>query len=321
MEGIQFISQAFRFSMALLFGCTGEIITEKAGHLNLGTPGIMCMGAAGGCLGAYLYAQSTSNPIWILAILIPILFAIVFAGFMGLLYSFMTVTLRANQNVTGLMITTFSVGVANFIKSQFGTSIDGAISTLMVSFRAHLPFAENLGVFGQLFFSYGIMVYIAVAIAISCTVIFNKTRVGLHLRAVGESPATADAAGINVTAYKYIATIIGSAISGLGGLFYTLDWNGAWDSGLNATQAIGWLAVALVIFVMWKPNFAILGSFIFGTLYMLPNYLDVSFAMRDLIQMLPYVVTILVLVITSIEDSKNSQPPASLGLNYFREER
>ncbi|MBQ9481512.1 MAG: ABC transporter permease [Clostridia bacterium] len=321
MRLVQFISQAFRFSMVFLYGSTGEIITEKTGHLNLGTPGVMCIGAAGGCLGAYIYVSNTENVVWILAVLIPFLFAAVFAGLMGLLYSFLTVSLRANQNVTGLMITTFGVGLANFIKSKLGVSVDNAITSLMGSFRARLPFAESMGWFGQLFFSYGIMVYVAIVIAIATALILNKTRAGLHLRAVGESPATADAAGINVTAYKYVATIIGSAISGLGGLFYTLDFNGAWDSGLNSTQALGWLAVALVIFVVWKPNFAIFGSFIFGALYLLPNYINSSFAMRDIIQMLPYVVTIAVLIVTSIADSKNTQPPASLGLNYFREER
>ncbi|MBQ7163840.1 MAG: ABC transporter permease, partial [Clostridia bacterium] len=231
MRLVQFISQAFRFSMVFLYGSTGEIITEKTGHLNLGTPGVMCIGAAGGCLGAYIYVSHTENVVWILAVLIPFLFAAVFAGLMGLLYSFLTVSLRANQNVTGLMITTFGVGLANFIKSKLGVSVDNAITSLMGSFRARLPFAESMGWFGQLFFSYGIMVYVAIVIAIATALILNKTRAGLHLRAVGESPATADAAGINVTAYKYVATIIGSAISGLGGLFYTLDFNGAWDSG------------------------------------------------------------------------------------------
>ena len=293
MNIISFIASAIRFCTVFLFGSTGETITEKSGHLNLGTPGIMCVGAAFGGWGGMIYVNAAAQINPFLAVFVPLLFTLLGSGLMGLLYSFLTVTLRANQNVTGLMITTFGVGLGKFIKANFGTEFDAAIGKLCGYFRASLPFADKLGWFG----------------------------VGLHLRAVGENPATADAAGVNVTGYRYTATIVGSAISGLGGLFYVFDYMGAWDSGLTSTEALGWLAVALVIFTMWKPWLGIFGSILFAALYLLPNYLDVTFAMRDIIKMLPYVVTVIVLVLTSMRKKRENQPPASLGLNYFREER
>ena len=157
--------------------------------------------------------------------------------------------------------------------------------------------------------------------------VLAKTRVGLNLRAVGENPATADAAGINVTKYKYIATCIGAGISGIGGLYYVLDYNqGIWAT-TGQIEALGWLAVALVIFTTWKPLGAIWGAYLFGVLYwlyqFLPNILGITVPvyMTDLIQMVPYVVTIIVLIITSLRKKRENQPPASLGLAYFREER
>ena len=149
----------------------------------------------------------------------------------------------------------------------------------------------------------------------------NKTRVGLHLRAVGESPETADAAGINVTKYKYVFTCIGSAIAGLGGLYYVMDYaNGVWSN--NGFGDRGWLSIALVIFSVWRPSITILGSILFGFLYVIPTYIPgISVSAKKLFEMLPYVVTIIVLIITSMRDKKENQPPAALGLPYFREER
>ena len=202
MNIIAFLSSAIRFSAVFLFGSTGETITEKSGHLNLGTPGIMCMGAIGGCVGANIYVSNANTIHAVPAILLPLLFALLFAGLTGLLYCFLTVSLRSNQNVTGLMITTFGVGLAKFIKADLGESVDAAIGAVCTHFRNLFPFADNLGWFGEIFFSYGILVYLAIAVAVATAIILKKTRVGLHLRAVGENPATADAAGINVTDRK-----------------------------------------------------------------------------------------------------------------------
>lgn len=314
---LAFLVSAIRLGMTFLLGSTGETITEKSGHLNLGTPGVMCVGASCGCFAEYLYFTAVGrniNPV--LAVIIPIIATLIGGALMGLIFCFLTVTLRVNQNVTGLALTTFGVGVSDYMIAQ--TSI--VYSKGSKYFTAALPFADDLGWFGELFLSHGIFIYLAIFIALGTSFVLNRTRIGLHLRAVGENPATADAAGINVSAYRYVATCIGSGISGLGGLAFIMDYlNGNWEYCIDA---IGWLAIALVIFTVWKPNLAIIGSIVFGGLYIAGSYIkNVSFEDTELIKTLPYIVTIIVLLFTSMRNKKKNQPPASLGLNYFREER
>ncbi len=322
---ITFIQRAIMQGTPLLFGSTGEIITEKSGNLNLGIPGIMYIGGISGVIGGFFYQNSGVRLNSFLAILIPTACALLGSALASLLYCFLTVTLRANQNVTGLALTTFGVGFGNFFGGSLIRLVNSdtpsiSLVTLSKAFRKPLPFAEDLGVFGELFLSYGFMVYLAVIIAIAAGVILTKTRLGLNLRAVGENPATADAAGINVTAYKYGATVIGGMIAGLGGLYYVMDYsNGGWEN--NAFGDRGWLAIALVIFAVWKPIIGIIGSYLFGGLYILYNYINVSMSVQPLIQMLPYAVTIIVLILISIRKKRETQPPASLGQSYFREER
>lgn len=314
---IAFLVSAIRLGMTFLFGSTGETITEKSGHLNLGIPGVMCVGASCGCFAEYLYftaAGRGAQPF--LAVLIPIVATMVGGALMGVIYSFLTVTLRCNQNVTGLALTTFGVGVSDFMIAKTGP----VYSKGSKYFTASLPFADDLGWFGDIFLSHGILIYLAIAIALVSSFVLSKTRVGLNLRSVGENPATADAAGINVSRYRYVATCIGCGIAGLGGLSFVMDYlHGNWEYCIDA---IGWLAIALVIFTVWKPHLAIIGSIVFGALYIASSYITgVSFASKELFKMLPYVVTIVVLIFTSIRDKKENQPPQSLGLAYFREER
>lgn len=322
---VTFIQQAVRLSSTLLLGSTGEIITEKSGNLNLGTPGIMASGAISGIVGAYFYTSSslTFNPV--ISILITILCSIVGSLLITLIYCFLTITLKTNQNVTGLALTTFGVGISNFIGSLINQQMGGtgvaAFPEIGKAYRTPLPFAEKLGVFGDVFLSYGFMTYLAIIIAVAAGFVITKTRIGLNLRSVGENPATADAAGINVSRYKYVATLIGGAVSGLGGLYYVMDFAAAnWQN--NILDQFGWLSVALVIFAVWRPNFAILGSIVFGALYVIGSFLlNLGPKDQELLKILPYVVTILVLVFISMRDKKENQPPQSLGLSYFREER
>ena len=320
-----FVTAAIIQSIPLLYGATGEIITEKSGNLNLGIPGIMYVGRISGIIGGYLYERSVADPNAFLCVMIPLLATLVGSGLMALIYSFLTITLRANQNVTGLALTTFGIGVGNF----FGGSLlklcgeRGSISLLTTGnyYRATLPFADDLGLFGTTFLSFGFLTYLAIAVAIAASIFLHRTRTGLNLRAVGENPATADAAGINVTKYKYLATVIGGAISGLGGLYFVMDYTaGAWTN--NGFGDRGWLAIAIVIFALWKPSSAILSSFLFGGLYIICVYIPgLSGATKELIKMLPYLVTIIVLVFTSARKKREHQPPAHLGMSYFREDR
>ena len=319
------ISKAVEQGIPLLFGSTGEIITEKSGNLNLGIPGIMYVGGSAGILGAYIYESTASVANPVLCILIPLLASLIGSGLLALIYSFLTITLRANQNVTGLAITTFGVGFGDFFGGSL-TKIFGDGGTLSVKtssdyFKTALPFADELGAIGKIFFSYGFLAYVAIIIALLAAFVLNRTRVGLHLRAVGENPATADAAGISVTKYKYLATCIGGMIAGLGGLYFIMDYiGGAWTNGGFGDR--GWLAIALVIFALWKPNVGILGSIIFGGLYTAYSYISgLSRSTIAIFNMLPYVVTILVLILTSVRRKKETQPPEHLGLPYFREER
>ncbi|MBQ3023616.1 MAG: ABC transporter permease [Clostridia bacterium] len=320
------IQRAVMQGTPLLFGSTGEILTEKSGHLNLGIPGIMYVGAISGVAGSFLYEQSVAQINPLLAVIIPLICSLVGSTLMGLIYCFLTVSLRANQNVTGLALTTFGIGIGNFFGGSLIKLVDTDIPSIALSktsncFKTQLPFADNLGWFGDIFLSYGFLVYVAIIVALISSHILNKTRVGLHLRAVGESPETADAAGINVTKYKYLSTCIGSAIAGLGGLYYVMDYaNGVWSN--NGFGDRGWLSIALVIFSVWRPSISILGSMLFGFLYVIPTYIPgISVSAKKLFEMLPYVVTIIVLIITSMRDKKENQPPAALGLPYFREER
>lgn len=320
-----FISAAIVQGIPLLFGSTGEIITEKSGHLNLGIPGIMYVGGISGIIGGYLYEHYTAEPKGILCIVISLLCSLAGSALMAFIYSFLTVTMRANQNVTGLALTTFGVGIGNFFGGSllkfFGES--GSISILATgaAYKTTLPFASKLGLFGKTFLSFGFLAYLAIAIALVASWVLNHTRTGLNLRAVGENPATADAAGINVTRYKYLSTLIGGMIAGLGGLYFVMDYTGgAWTN--NGFGDRGWLAIAIVIFALWRPKWSILASFIFGGLYIICVQIPgLSSAQKELIKMLPYLVTLFVLIFISIRDKRENQPPASLGLSYFREER
>ena len=324
---ISFIPRAVVQGTPLLLGSTGETLTEKSGNLNLGIPGIMYVGAISGVIGAFFYEQSASNMNGFLAIAIPLCCSLIGSFLMGLLYCFLTVSLRANQNVTGLAITTFGVGFGNFFGGSLiklsGSEVPAIVLSATSSYFSNsLPFANKLGTFGRLFLSYGFLAYAAILIALLAAYILQHTRVGLHLRAVGENPSTADAAGINVNRYKYVATCVGSMIAGLGGLYYIMDYtSGIWSS--DAFGDRGWLAIALVIFTVWRPNVGVLASFLFGGLYILHMYIPsgMNLAVKELYKMLPYVVTIIVLVVVSMRNSRESQPPASLGLAYFREER
>ncbi len=323
---MQLLQSSVAFGTIIMFGAIGEIITEKAGNLNLGIPGVMYLGAISSLVGVFFYEKNVENPNPVVCAVIAIVCAFLAAALGGLLFSFLTITLRANQNVTGLTLTIFGSGVANF----FGGLLNGfsggvgqiRVETTSKAFMTKLPFLSDLGIVGKLLFSYGWLVYVAIIIAILSQWYLNKTRSGLNLRAVGENPATADAAGINVTVYRYLATCIGTGIAGLGGLYYVMDYTkGTWAND-GTMENLGWLAVALVIFAIWRPKNAIWGAYLFGLLFWAYLYIPgLSRKSLELFNMLPYVVTIIVLVFTSFRKKRENQPPNALGLAYFREDR
>lgn len=313
---LNFIIDSLAFGTTFMYGSTGEILTEKSGHLNLGIPGIMCMGGAGGCVMLNMIGKSGLPPF--LIVTLGILSAFAMAGLMGLIYSFLTVTLRANQNVTGLALTTFGVGLMKVLMSR----VDAAVYLVGPKMLFRWPFAERQDALQCM----GVMFFLALIIVGAANHVLYHTKVGLHLRAVGEAPATADAVGINVTRYKYVATCVGSGIAGLGGFYYIIDYMASQEAYLSL-EAFGWLSIALVIFALWRPLMTIIGSTVFGFLFSCSSYIaniswvQLTMAAKPVLKMLPYAVTILVLIVSSVRNKRGNQPPASLGQSYFREER
>ena len=322
---ITFLQKAIGQGLAILYGANGEILTEKSGNLNLGVPGMMYMGGVAGLMGAFLYENSVVAPVPMVGMLIALLCALLCSALGGLIYSVLTITLRANQNVTGLALTTFGMGFGNF----FGGSLSklaggvGQISTAATAsvFRAQLPGLSQIPVIGPVLFGYGFLSYLCIVMTVLLSWFLYKTRIGLNLRAVGESAATADAAGVNVAAYKYLSTIVGGMMAGLGGLYFVMEYTGGtWSN--NGFGDRGWLAIALVIFARWRPLHAIWGSILFGGLYILYLYIPgLGRDAQEIFKALPYLVTLVVLVITSLRKRREDQPPAGLGTAYFRESR
>lgn len=323
---VSLIQAAVVFGTVIMFGAVGETLTEKSGNLNLGVPGIMYLGGIASLTGAFFYESAVETPNPVLCVLIALGCGAAAAMLGGLIYSFLTITLRANQNVSGLALSIFGSGVANFFGGSLNKLAGGvgqiSVAATSAAFRAQIPKLSSLGMVGRVLFSYGFLMYLAIIIAIAMQLFFTHSRTGLNLRAVGENPATADAAGINVVRYKYLATCIGAGITGLGGIFYVMDYTkGTWAND-GTIEKLGWLAVALVIFTRWKPKNAIWGAYVFGLMYWLYFYIGgLTRSTQELFKMLPYIVTIVVLVLVSLRKKREDQPPEHLGLAYFREDR
>lgn len=293
----------------LLFATLGEIITEKVGQLNLGVEGMMLMGAVIG----FSAALSTGNPaLGILAGMI--------AGACGaLIFAFLTITLRANQIVSGLSLTIFGTGFSSFAgQKMVGQGLADSVRSSFAPVK--LPLLGDIPVLGQALFNQNILVYAGYAAAVVLAIYLYKTRVGLNLRMVGENPGAADTAGINVSLYKYVHILIGGVFCGIAGAYMSLITVPSWQDGVTGGR--GWIAVALVIFVTWNPYKAMLGSYFFGALSILGLYLQSYVQIpQSIFDMLPYFATIIVLIMISLKKSKENNPPKALGEPYFREDR
>ena len=321
-----FIHNIVVYNIPLLYGTVGEILVEKSGSLNLGVEGIMAVGAIFG----YIIGCYTNS------LAIGILTAFVAGALMGLIFAALTVSLQANQNITGLTLTTFGLGVYFFV----GNGVKAVAWPTMANYEnikngfadVAIPGLSQLPVVGHGLFNHNVMVYLAVAVAVAMWWYLNRTTPGLRLRAVGENPGAADSVGVNVTRIKYLHICLGCGIMGVGGYYMGLNMSGSFSSSCWI-NGYGWIAVALVIFANWNPVLAILGTFVFGffnTLRVSGNSLAAAFpetlgwlagVPTQLYQALPFLITAIVLVATSVRKRENSGTPASLGLNYFREER
>ncbi len=313
---IAFIVASITSGTPILFGTLGEIVTQKVGHLNLGVEGMMAIGAFAGFMAGY----ATDS------FLIALIAAFAAGALAALIYGILTITFMANQNVTGLTLTIFGVGLANFFGHFARKSLKVESLKLPENITAgmravQIPGLSDIPVIGPLLFSYNPFVYLGIITAILLAFYFNRTKRGLNVRAIGENPAAADAAGIKVTKWKYLNVCLGGGICGIGGAFTIMIINkGVWIS--DCVNGLGWISVALVIFASWSPTKAIFGSFIFGALrqlkYYVPSSLGIPGAIYD---MLPYIITTIVLIMASVRNSKKNAQPASCGVNYFREER
>ncbi|RPF48041.1 nucleoside ABC transporter membrane protein [Hydrogenoanaerobacterium saccharovorans] len=312
-----FLQTAVQMGTPLLFGTLGGILCEKVGHLNLGVEGMMLLGAVMG----FLTALKTGNPL--LAVIVSGL-----AGVAGaLIYAVITVTFRGNQTVTGLVLTIFGTGISSFIGQNLaGLSLpEGLLAALGIH---NIPGLSAIPVIGTALFKQSIYVHIGWISAVVIYIYLRKTRMGLSMRVVGENPAAADASGINITLYKYIHILLGGFLCGLGGSYLSLVFVPRWQDEITA--GMGWIAIALVIFSTWNPAKAIFGAYLFGALRgvalkmqnvplrLFGNNITIDSALLD---MLPYIMTIAVLVFITLRKKKENQAPAWLGNAYFREDR
>lgn len=313
-------------NIPLLYGTVGEIVVEKSGSLDLGVEGTMAVGAIFGYL-----AGCAAN-----SLAVGLLVSFLAAGLCGLLFALLTVSLQANQNVTGLTITTFGLGLYFFVGKGIGEkwpAMTGVPALVNGFAAAEIPLLSKLPILGKALFSQNRLVYLGIAVAALVWWYLNFTKTGLRLRAVGENPSAADSVGVNIPLYKYIHLIAGSGIMGLGGFYMALYMSGSFEGSNCWINGYGWIAIALVIFANWNPVMAILGTLVFGffnTLQIYSSPLAGAFPgalgwlnaiPAQLYKALPFLITAIVLVASSIRKKESSGQPAALGLNYFREER
>lgn len=323
-----FLQMAVQTGTPILLGTLGGILNEKVGNTNLGVEGMMLMG---GVLG-FMTGVNTGNPI----------LAILAAGLSGalcaLLYAVITVTFMGNQVVTGLVLTIFGTGLSSFLGDMNTTVMfsgmeltkpytqvqlpDSVVKPLAVF---EMPVLSDIPILGKMIFTQSIYVYISILLAVVLFVYLKKTRPGLNVRMIGENPGAADASGINVTLYKYIHICLGGFLCGMGGAYLSLVNTPGWKEGMTA--GMGWIAVALVIFATWDPMKALFGAYFFGAMRALgPKLQNTKLPLigeinSQFLDMLPYIMTIIMLIFITLRKKKEYQAPAALSQSYFREDR
>lgn len=290
----------------LLFATLGAILMERSGIINLGIEGLMLVGA----LTGFVTAHSTGS------LFLGVLAAFFAAMAAGAIHGIITVYLRGNQIVSGLSLTMFGIGITSlFGRSAVGLTINGFS-------RTEIPLLSKIPVIGQAFFNHDVLVYFSILLVVCMHLFFYKSRMGLFLRSVGENPAAADTSGINVNAYRMGAVLVGSGLAGIGGAYLSLAYTPFWVENMSAGR--GWIAVALVIFAQWNTTRALAGAYLFGGINAVQLRMQAmgTSLSPHLLMMLPYIFTIIVLVIATMRLEKGSTPePDSLGIPYDREDR
>lgn len=303
---ISVLAAAITAGTPILYAALGELVTERAGILNLGVEGIMLVGAVSGFIAAVVFENS-----WLgLAV------ALLAGGMVALIHAFLTITLRANQTVCGLALTLFGTGLSGYLgKAYIGMPVPQPFVAQAVPGLSSIPFI------GPILFNHDVLVYLSYLLAPLLWLFLTRTRPGLHLRALGENPAAADALGIDVFFLRYLYVCIGGMLCGAGGAYLSLAYAPSWLE--NMTAGRGWIAVALVIFSLWSPLRAMVGSYLFGGIDALGFYLQVKGVTLSpfFLTMLPYMFTIVALVVVMARRGGKLAAPGALGLPYDRESR
>jgi simple sugar transport system permease protein len=306
---------AIAFGTPLVLAGLGELLAERSGVLNLGVEGMMLMGA----VTAFFVSQTLGGPG--LAVLIAAIIAAALAGgALALIHAFLSITVRVNQIVSGLALTIFAgtIGLSSYAGQVWGVGGQHGVHQLV---KLDVLGLSDVPIVGPILFNQDAFVYFSWVLVALVTYYLFRTRFGLYLRAVGESPRSADAMGINVTRYRYVHTIIGGAFAGLGGAYFTLAIAPIWTDGLTAGD--GWIAIALVIFAFWRPDLLVVGAYLFGALSSLGFTLQANGVQlpSEFFSSLPYIMTVVVLAVASTTlAQRRIGTPAALGVPYVREE-
>ncbi len=289
----------------LLLGTLGEIYAERSGVLNLGVEGMMIMGA----VTSFGMTLSTGNP-WL-----GLAMAALVGGLMALIHAFLSITLRANQVVSGLALTMFGLGMSGMLgKKYIGTPLPCRLRATPIPLLKDIPFL------GPILFQHDALVYLSLALVPILWFVLFKTKVGISIRSVGEAPATADAMGVNVFLVRYLCVLFGGVLAGLGGAYLSIVYAPAWIEGMTA--GAGWIVIALTIFAMWSPTRALLGAYLFGGVKVLQYRLQPLGISPNLLNMLPFIFTIIVLLAGTREVIRERiGAPSALGVPYAREEK
>ena len=312
------VATAIVYGTPLLYAALGELLAERSGVLNLGVEGMMLMGAV---MGFWAVQRFDGPDALVLAAAVGV--AAVAGAAMALIHAFLVVTLRANQIVSGLALTIFAgaLGLASYLGNDLnltGAPAEHAFEPLDLFGLGDVP------VLGPIVFDQNALVYASWLCVVGVSLYLARTRPGLNVRAVGEAPASADAMGINVAAYRYVHTLVGGAFAGVAGACFSLAIIGQWQTTL--TGGAGWIAIALVIFAFWRADLCLVGAYFFGAFSALPLILQgrgwLSGIPSEVFSSLPYVMTVVVLVLVSTRFAKRRLgAPAALGVPYVREER
>jgi simple sugar transport system permease protein len=291
----------------LAYAGLGELIAERSGIVNLGVEGMMLVGA----VVAFVIGIKTDS------IALAFLVGALAGGALALVHAFMTITLRVNQIVMGLTLTILGTGLSSYIGANYGNQpLKHSLGKWNIPLLSDIPF------FGKVLFQHDVVVYMAVVVVVGVGLLINRSRWGLWLRAAGESPSAADAAGVPVFLVRYIAVWLGGVLAGIGGAYLSVVYVGSWSDQLTAGR--GWIALALVIFASWRPLLLLPGALLFGFIDALNFQLQaegVSISSQYL-SMMPYVFTLVVLtVVWTRQRSRNWGMPQALGTPYEREAR